>query len=138
MAVTPTIRDRVAYVQPAGHGPVVYRTLTVMQAVCLGPDCGYRGPLRDNIRSAYLDALHHAAVVGARITCWQCGRDPLVETWAQRGERMGNYWCAACDEESTGIPERLTLECVACGGRAEVTHPDGHGDQVGYCGTCEP
>lgn len=28
--------------------------------------------------------------------------------------------------------------CSVCGGRAEVAHPDGYGDQTYYCGFCEP
>ena len=133
----PTIRDRVAFVQPYGHGPIVYRTLTIPQLVCMDPSCAARGQVRDHERLAYLDALAHARDVGRPIACWQCGRDPLTETWEQARERTG-IWCAACDETSTGMPERLTLVCVACGSPAEVTHPNGHGDQVGWCGRCEP
>lgn len=28
--------------------------------------------------------------------------------------------------------------CVVCGRKAEVSHPDGHGDQAYYCGLHEP
>lgn len=132
-----TIGDRAQFVQPWHHGPIFYRTLTVLQAVCVGERCRYRGPVRDNVLAAYRDALAHARDEGSPVVCSACGRDPLVETWADARHRTGRA-CPACHEDETGIPESLYLTCVVCYDRAEVTYPDGHGDQVGYCGRCEP
>lgn len=38
-------------------------------------------------------------------------------------------------------PEMLSGEldcCVRCGAPAEVSYPDGEGDQIGFCGLHEP
>jgi hypothetical protein len=134
----PTIGDRAALVQTYGHGPVFYRTLGQAQAVCVSDGCRYRGPVRaanvdqltpSTIRAAWGDALTHLRAEGSPLLCSTCGRDVQLDAPTA---------CPACSEDEMGIPARPTLECWHCGAPAEVTHPDGHGDQIGYCGRCEP
>lgn len=100
----------------------------VLAGYCTPPACG----VHDGLPLTFADEQEYEPEGSGEPLCF-----PIVRV-CKPGEELPYELLHPKVMEHAVSTVTSAAACVVCGGTAEVWHPDGAGEQLGYCGEHEP